>query len=87
MHIHHSKSFASIRDETLTELNLDCRETIGQYSNEELTLIRKLFLFKHLKVEGIPMRDDIHALLHRHYGHSPTLEEIYRFKNDIWGCP
>jgi len=80
--VHHMYSFSSILDETLNELNLDIRNKVNLYSEDELILIEKLLLEKHYKYGlGIPLLPHIHNLYHKVFGRgNNTNEEFQEFK-------
>lgn len=80
--IHHLYSFNKIVDETLTLLNLDLREEISEYSEEEIRLIQVSCIQLHSKYGlGICLSHEIHNLFHREYGrHDNTSEQFYEFE-------
>lgn len=78
--IHHTKPFYQIRDEAMAEIVLDVRQGIGDYAPEELTLLTQVFVRKHLEVEGIPLKRELHIELHKSFGDAPSLRDFLFFK-------
>jgi hypothetical protein len=73
--IHHLYSFSSIIDETLIELNLDRKENVGDYTEEELTAIENKCIEIHYRHPlGVCLRKDIHRDFHSIYGKDNTTE-------------
>lgn len=83
--IHHTKPFHVIRDEVLAELGLPLHRHICEYTEEQLKAIEKLFIEKHMEVEGIPMLDEVHKKFHEIYGHETTSYDLLDFKYKYFG--
>lgn len=82
IHLHHLQSFNSIVRETMENLKLDFRESIGLYSSEELNSIEKMCLELHWKYGlGVPLLESIHKEFHSLYGAGDnTPEQFEEFK-------
>ncbi|MBI0580546.1 hypothetical protein IEC97_24680 [Neobacillus cucumis] len=81
LQIHHSESFAALRDEVLKELNFDKRRNKNDYTDDELQLIYNQLEQKHDEIVGIPLRKHVHQLFHKIYGKkNNTLEQFIEFK-------
>lgn len=86
IHLHHLYGFNTIVRETMENLNLDFRENIGLYSNEEVDAIEKMCLELHYKYGlGVPLLEDLHREFHSLYGvgdNTPEqFEEFKKMKN------
>lgn len=85
--IHHVYPFSEIVKESLEELNLDIKKSIGEYSEEELNSIIEKVNKNHYKYGlGVCLRSDIHKLFHMEYSFfnftPKDFEEfVVRFKN------
>ncbi|MFB3167079.1 hypothetical protein P5G62_008140 [Neobacillus sp. 179-C4.2 HS] len=81
LQIHHTKSFATLRDEVLKELNFYKRKNKNEYTHDELQLIFRRLEQKHDEIVGIPLRKQVHILFHKIYGRkNNTLEQFLEFK-------
>lgn len=80
LHVHHTRPYHEVRDEVLHELGLPLYKTIGEYTKEQLDLIQSLFLKKHMEIEGVPIREDVHKLFHKLYGDDATTKDLIEFK-------
>lgn len=83
VHLHHLYSFNAIVRETMENLNLDFREEIGLYSNEEIKSIERMCLKLHYKYGlGVSLLEDLHREFHSLYGAGDnTPEQFEEFKN------
>lgn len=85
--VHHKYSFNKILDETFKELNLDVREDVSMYSDEELNALSKRIVKNNNKYGlGVCLHEEIHSLYHSIYSkHDNTPEQFdeftIRFKN------
>lgn len=67
--IHHIIPFKHIFLECMNELNMDIMTKIGDYSEEEICLIKDLFIEKHYEYGlGVVITYDIHKEFHSIYG-------------------
>lgn len=80
MEVHHLVPFHVIRDEVLSELGLDDKKKVSDYTKEEKEAIVKLFEEKHNKMNGVPIHQDLHKLFHKLYGFDTTPEDYEEFK-------
>lgn len=81
LNVHHTKHSAIIRNEALKMANLPMYNTIGEYTQAELELIRSKTEEIHKTVEGIPMLKEVHILFHSIYGLEDTnLNDVMEFK-------
>lgn len=82
LHIHHLHAFSDIVRETMAELNLDFREQIGMYSDEELDAIEEKCLGLHYKYGlGVTISESLHYEFHSIYGKGGnTPEQFEEFK-------
>jgi hypothetical protein len=83
--IHHLYSANLIIKEAVKELNLELKETIGEYSDEELINLSNKVIELHKKYPlGICLIKEIHELFHQIYGYGDTTpEQFYEFKQKI----
>jgi hypothetical protein len=82
--IHHLQPLNLIIDEALMELNLPMRETMGEYSDEELAALKlKLFEVHDRYPLGVPLKKSIHIQFHKLYGYESTPEDFYDFEKKI----
>ncbi|WP_342431529.1 hypothetical protein [Neobacillus sp. FSL H8-0543] len=82
LQIHHTESFAALRDEVLKELNFDKRISKNDYTVDELQSIFNRLEQKHDEIIGIPLRKHVHQLFHKLYGRkNNTLEQFHIFKS------
>ncbi len=81
--VHHVVNFSNILEDTFNELNIDVKDSIGDYSNEELDLIKETLINNHYFYGfGIPMNKDLHYKFHSLYGReNNTYEQLIEFKN------
>lgn len=81
LEVHHTYAFRDILNDTLTTLNLDVRQTIGEYSEEELSEIRSVFMEIQASHESVVLSKEIHKLFHDTYGRVDfTPEQFDEFK-------
>lgn len=80
LQVHHLTPFYVIRDEVMEELALPIRETIGEYTQEELDALVSGIKHRHDVELGVPIRYHIHRLFHRLYGNTTTSEDFDEFK-------
>lgn len=80
LEIHHSYSFFKIRDITLNKLNLDKREKVSDYSQEEIYKIKEMFLRLNSISCGVAIDRDIHKMFHRIYGRNVNYRDLKEFK-------
>lgn len=80
--IHHQYSFNSILEETLKVTNMDDRESIDDYTDEELKFV--LDTFKSIQDTyplGVCLSKEVHKLFHKIYGYgNNTPEQWEEFK-------
>lgn len=80
LEIHHvDEPFALIRDRVFQKSGIDYKP-FDEYHREELDFLKFRIVQEHYGIEGIPLREDIHKLLHKIYGNFPRLENIYELK-------
>ena len=84
--IHHLVSFRNIIKEIFSELNLDMRSTIGDYSIEQRDLIYKSLYDIHNKYPlGVCLCKEIHKTFHDTYGYfNTTIEMFEEFKDKYY---
>lgn len=82
MHLHHLYGFNRILLETVESLNLDFRESIKLYSDEELKLLEDKCIELHYKYGlGVPLIEEEHERFHSIYGKGDnTPEQFEEFK-------
>lgn len=80
LQVHHLTPFYVIRDEVMDDLGIEVRETIGEYSDEELSLLVAGIKRRHDEEKGVPLRYHIHRLFHSEYGNTTTAEDFAEFK-------
>lgn len=82
IHLHHLYGFNKILLETVESLNLDFRDSIKLYSDEELKLLEDKCLELHYKYGlGVPLTEEMHEKFHKTYGKgNNTPEQFEEFK-------
>jgi hypothetical protein len=81
--IHHTYSFKNIINDTLNNLGLPVKQSVYEYTSEEIELIEKECLRIHILNLGVCLRKDIHKLFHDEYGYgNNTLEHFEEFKQN-----
>ena len=83
--IHHLYGFDLILNELLQELNLELKEIISNYNDEELILLENKCIELHNKYPlGVCLEKNIHKLFHKVYGGgSNTPEQFEEFKTRL----
>lgn len=88
LNVHHTYPFHKILEETLIELDLDLKPTIGEYSQDEFEKMKILIIQKHDDYDcSFVMLESIHKLFHDTYGRKNTTKEqleefIIRYKSN-----
>lgn len=81
LEVHHAESFYTLRDTALKNTNLEIRENISNYTNDELKTLSTELKRLHMNVKGYPLKKDIHKSFHREYGKiNNTYEQLLEFK-------
>ena len=83
-HIHHvNKNFSEIVELTFKISNIEIKETIEEYTLEELEKLEKICLMLHyLFGPGVCLTEEEHKLFHSLYGkHDNTKEQFEEFKH------
>lgn len=86
--IHHVYSLNLILNETLEELNISVKETMDDYTQEELRDVLNIFRINQNKYPlGVCLKEDIHKLFHSMYGYGNNTESqwndfILSYKNN-----
>jgi len=82
LNVHHTYQFNKILEETLLELDLDLKQDIGEYQQEEFIKMKELIRQKHIDYDcSFVMLETIHKLFHKTYGFkNTTREDIDNFK-------
>ncbi len=79
--VHHLFSFNKITKETLQELGLDYRKYRESYTNEEINLIKDLFIKKNYDYGlGVCLTRKYHNEFHSIFGRNPTPEDFWKYK-------
>jgi hypothetical protein len=84
--IHHLYSMTAIIMDTLVELELPLYETMGSYTQEEISFIINKFQEIHFRHPlGVCLRRDVHTLFHNIYGRDgdTTPDQFYDFLDRI----
>lgn len=83
-HIHHvNKNFSEILELTFEIANIEIKETIEEYTSEELEKLEKICLMLHYFFgPGVCLTEEEHKLFHSLYGkHDNTKEQFEEFKH------
>lgn len=82
--VHHLYNFASILEESLSELKFTNKRQIGDFSSEELIELENILIKKHYDYGlGVPLIPEIHRKFHSIYGNKKnTVEQFEEFKNN-----
>ena len=79
--VHHVYSFSKILNETIKEFNLEIKDKISNYTNEELEIFKLRFFEVHNRYPlGAPLTKKIHNKYHSIYGNDNTPEQFEEFK-------
>ena len=83
--IHHLYSFNKIIKETLCELNLEVKQNLNDYIEEQQTMIKSAIQNKHILL-GVCLNKEIHKLFHDNYSYNNAtlkdfLDFIYKYFN------
>lgn len=83
--IHHIHGLNLILNETLSELNIEIKKSMNDYTDDELKIILKLFRIKQSNYHlGVCLTKDIHMLFHNKYGYgNNTIEQWNEFVSDF----
>jgi hypothetical protein len=82
--IHHLQPLNLIIKEALSELKLEMKDTMGEYSSDELNLLKNKLNEVHLRYPlGVPLKKSIHVLFHLMYSYESTPENFEEFKSRI----
>ena len=82
-HIHHvNKNFSEILELTFKISNIEVKETIEEYTSEELEKLEKICLMLHYFFgPGVSLTEEEHKLFHKLYGkHDNTKEQFKEFE-------
>ena len=82
--VHHLYNFNLILKELFEITNIEIKQTINDYTDEELNILKEKCLELHYKYGlGVVLSEDIHKKFHSIYGkvHN-TKEQYYEFKNN-----
>ena len=82
-HIHHvNKNFSEILELTFKISNIEIKETIEEYTSEELEKLEKICLMLHYFFgQGVCLTEEEHKLFHSLYGkHDNTKEQFKEFE-------
>lgn len=81
MNVHHIEPFNKIRDRVISQLQLDFKKHVGDYTSDEIRLIAERIKEIHKDLDGIPMKKDVHKLFHKIFGNeNNNLEQVILFK-------
>lgn len=75
--VHHLKSFNTIIDESLKELNLPLHRKINEYTEEEFNKLKDLVLSKHIVDNGVLLQRKVHNKFHSIYGKGNNTKEQF----------
>jgi|GEM_PF-3697799 len=79
--IHHLYSFNKMLKEIIEECNLPIHTIIGEYTNEELDLLKQVSIRIHAKYPlGVCLSKSIHSMYHKIYGDDNTPDQFDEFK-------
>jgi len=81
MQVHHRYPFSNIVYNTMKQLNLPTYQTIGEYTDDELSILTKTFIANHDSYGyGSVLSRSIHMLFHQLYGNiNNTPEQFQEF--------
>lgn len=73
-----------VRDRIFTQCGIGYRP-LKEYATDELNFITYKLKEAHKHIEGIPLRKDLHFLLHKNYGKYLTEKDFIFFKTAVRG--
>jgi len=82
LQVHHLYPFNKIRDQVLKECNLEYKNAISNYSNEQLHSLVEKILLLHEDIVGVPLLPSVHKEFHKQYRWDFTEEDFYNFKEN-----
>lgn len=81
LHVHHvHEPFGLIRDRIFDQSGIKYKP-FSEYSKEELEFLSYRVVQAHQEIEGVPLRKDLHNLLHNLFGNSPSKGNLNELKN------
>jgi len=82
--IHHLQPMNLIIKEALSELNFQMKDTMSEYSDEELELLKDKLNEVHLRYPlGVPLKKSIHVQFHTMFSYESTPQDFYDFQEKI----
>ena len=82
--IHHLHPLHLIIKEALSELNLESKETMAEYTDDELLILSNKLIEVHNRYPlGVPLTFEAHKKFHNIYSYTPTPENFYEFQQNI----
>lgn len=79
--VHHLLSVDLIIQKILSEINMELKPKISDYSKDELEILKNLFIKENNKLHGVVLDPKIHRLYHKIYGYGKnTPEQFEEFK-------
>jgi hypothetical protein len=81
--IHHLYSFHGIVEEVFSELGIPYRDTVNEYSQNELDALSAKCLEIHYRYPlGVCLAEDVHREFHHRNGQDATLEQFEQFRQN-----
>lgn len=80
LHVHHTTPFHVLRGQAEQELGISLNETIADYDEATVGIIRTKFAELHEGERGYAVKPELHKLFHHHYGFKTTEADFHEFK-------
>ena len=68
LEVHHQYGFNLLVNDTMSYVRLPIKQSVGEYTKEDLEAIRSAFIMKHNMYSPIVLQKEIHTLFHNIYG-------------------
>jgi hypothetical protein len=81
LQVHHTSPFHEMRDRALSELGLNVRQSISEYTDEELDAITDKIRRAHETEKGYAIDASIHKIFHSLYGFKTNERDFLEFKH------
>ena len=80
MQVHHETPFHKLRDRLVTEMGIELKPTIADYTEAEVETMRENMREIHEQEAGYVLTREVHSLFHSLYGFETTREDLLDFK-------
>lgn len=83
LHVHHAtSSFVEIRNKIFNETGIKILQTIGEYTEKELSILKEKIIEYHKNIIGVPLNKEVHFLFHQIYKNNYSFNDLLEFKEN-----